>query len=44
MFSESDGYERFMDRWSRELAPMLVAFAQVAGARRCSTSDPEPAR
>jgi SAM-dependent methyltransferase len=29
MFSESDGYERFMGRWSRRLAPLLVEFAQV---------------
>jgi SAM-dependent methyltransferase len=29
MFSESGGYERFMGRWSRRLAPLLVKFAQV---------------
>jgi SAM-dependent methyltransferase len=29
MFSESDGYERFMGRWSRRLAPLLVDFAGV---------------
>jgi SAM-dependent methyltransferase len=29
MFSESGGYERFMGRWSRRLAPLLVEFAQV---------------
>jgi SAM-dependent methyltransferase len=29
MFSESDGYERFMGRWSRRLAPLFLAFAQV---------------
>jgi len=29
MFSESDGYERFMGRWSRRLAPMFVGFAGV---------------
>jgi precorrin-6B methylase 2 len=29
MFSESDGYERFMGRWSRRLAPLFVRFAQV---------------
>lgn len=40
MFSESDGYERFMGRWSRPLAPLFVTFAGVAegdrvgGARR----------
>src|SRR5882757_8550019 len=29
MFSQSDGYERFMGRWSRRLAPLLVKFAAV---------------
>ncbi|GAB90116.1 class I SAM-dependent methyltransferase [Gordonia rhizosphera] len=29
MFSESDGYDRFMGRWSRRLAPPMVAFAGV---------------
>jgi SAM-dependent methyltransferase len=29
MFSESDGYERFMGRWSRRLAPPFVNFAGV---------------
>jgi SAM-dependent methyltransferase len=29
MFSESDGYERFMGRWSRHLAPRFVEFAGV---------------
>ena len=29
MFSGGDAYERFMGRWSRELAPLLVAFAGV---------------
>jgi trans-aconitate methyltransferase len=29
MFSEGDAYERFMGRWSRPLAPMLVTFAKV---------------
>jgi SAM-dependent methyltransferase len=29
MFSGGDAYERFMGRWSRELAPRLVAFAGV---------------
>jgi SAM-dependent methyltransferase len=29
MFSESDGYERFMGRWSRGLAPLLLSFAGV---------------
>jgi SAM-dependent methyltransferase len=29
MFSAGDAYERFMGRWSRELAPLLVEFAGV---------------
>ena len=29
MFSESEGYERFMGRWSRRLAPLFVDFAGV---------------
>jgi SAM-dependent methyltransferase len=29
MFSAADAYERFMGRWSRELAPLLVKFAGV---------------
>jgi SAM-dependent methyltransferase len=29
MFSASDGYERFMGRWSRRLAPQFVTFARV---------------
>jgi SAM-dependent methyltransferase len=29
IFAESDAYERFMGRWSRELAPLLVSFASV---------------
>ena len=29
MFSASDAYERFMGRWSRELAPLFVGFAGV---------------
>lgn len=29
MFSEADGYERFMGRWSRRLAPLLLDFAHV---------------
>ena len=29
MFSAGDPYERFMGRWSRELAPLLVKFARV---------------
>ena len=30
IFAESDAYERFMGRWSRLLAPLLVKFASVA--------------
>jgi SAM-dependent methyltransferase len=29
IFAESDAYERFMGRWSRRLAPLLVTFASV---------------
>jgi SAM-dependent methyltransferase len=29
MFSAGDAYERFMGRWSRELAPLLVKFAGI---------------
>lgn len=29
MFSAGDAYERFMGRWSRELAPLLVTFADI---------------
>jgi SAM-dependent methyltransferase len=29
VFSEAQAYERFMGRWSRELAPLLVRFADV---------------
>lgn len=29
MFSAAEAYERFMGRWSRELAPLLVKFAGV---------------
>jgi SAM-dependent methyltransferase len=29
MFSEGDGYEQFMGRWSRLLAPLFVDFVQV---------------
>lgn len=29
IFAESDAYERFMGRWSRRLAPLLVKFASV---------------
>lgn len=30
IFAESDAYERFMGRWSRRLAPLVVKFASVA--------------
>ena len=45
MFSESDGYERFMGRWSRRLAPLFVTFAGVTEGDRVldvasSTSPP----
>lgn len=30
MFSRADGYERFMGRWSRQLAPALVAHSEVS--------------
>ena len=29
MFAESEAYERFMGRWSRQLAPALIKFAAV---------------
>lgn len=31
---ESDGYERFMGRWSRRLAPLFVGFASINEADR----------
>jgi SAM-dependent methyltransferase len=34
MFSESDGYERFMGRWSRRLAPKFVTFSGVTEGDR----------
>jgi SAM-dependent methyltransferase len=34
MFSESDGYERFMGRWSRRLAQVFVTFAGVTKGDR----------
>ena len=34
MFSESDGYERFMGRWSRRLAPLFVTFAGITEGDR----------
>jgi SAM-dependent methyltransferase len=30
MFAESEAYERFMGRWSRQIAPALVKFATVS--------------
>lgn len=30
IFAESDAYERFMGRWSRQLAPLLMRHAEVA--------------
>jgi len=30
MFSRADAYERFMGRWSRQLAPALIAYSQVS--------------
>jgi SAM-dependent methyltransferase len=32
MFSEADAYERFMGRWSRQLAPALVEYSEVRDA------------
>ena len=29
IFSESDGYERLMGRWSRRLPPLFLEFAEV---------------
>src|SRR5690349_17038820 len=29
IFSEAQAYDRFMGRWSRVLAPLLVSFAEV---------------
>jgi len=34
MFSESRSYERFMGRWSRQLAPLFVRFAEVRDGDR----------
>lgn len=30
MFSRADAYERFMGRWSRQLAPALIAYSEVS--------------
>src|SRR5579864_1031759 len=32
MFGDAEAYERFMGRWSRVVAPLLVDFAQVPDA------------
>lgn len=34
MFTNAAAYERYMGRWSQRLAPLLVAFAQVADGER----------
>jgi len=34
MFSKADAYERFMGRWSRLLAPAMVAFSEVRDGDR----------
>ena len=34
MFSEGDGYEQFMGRWSRRLAPLFLEFAGVRHGHR----------
>ena len=34
MFADAEAYERFMGRWSRSLAPLLVDFAEVPDAGR----------
>lgn len=34
MFSRSEGYERYMGRWSRKLAPDYIAFAGVRNGER----------
>jgi SAM-dependent methyltransferase len=34
MFSEAEAYERFMGRWSRQMAPVLVEFAGVRDGDR----------
>ena len=34
MFTLSEGYERFMGRWSRVLAPQYIAFAGVRNGER----------
>lgn len=34
MFSEAEAYERFMGRWSRDLAPLFVQFARMQDGDR----------
>jgi ubiquinone/menaquinone biosynthesis C-methylase UbiE len=34
MFTMSEGYERFMGRWSRLLAPQYIAFAGIRNGER----------
>jgi len=34
MFTASEGYERFMGRWSRQLAPQYIAFAGLRDGER----------
>src|SRR4051812_30111799 len=34
MFQNADGYERFMGRWSRVLAPLLIEFADLPDGAR----------
>ena len=34
MFTASAGYERFMGRWSRQLAPLYVSFAGIKNGDR----------
>ena len=38
-FSEGDAYERFMERWSRLLAPLLVEFAAVHHMPLCRSGE-----
>ena len=44
MFAASAGYERFMGRWSRLLAPRFISFAGVKNGHACSMWAPEPDR
>jgi ubiquinone/menaquinone biosynthesis C-methylase UbiE len=34
MFADADAYERYIGRWSRELAPLLVEFSRLADGTR----------